>query len=334
MKRRWIVLISVVSVLVLCAIIGTVVFLTSAYDGDEDAYIYIYDDYDADVVTDKLREAGVRATAFRLLASYDYNVRSGRYVVHRGDNILMIYRRLRSGEQVAVNLMLPSVRTMDSLAALLGRNLMIDSLSFATAFADTAYIARYGYTCETLPALFIPNTYQLYWNISLDKFMQRMKRENANYWNSARDAAAKEIGLSHVEVATLASIIDEETANNEEKPTIAGLYLNRLRKGMLLEADPTVKFANADFALRRILKRHLMVDNPYNTYKYPGLPPGPIRIPSVAGMDAVLHYEENDYLFMCAKEDFSGTHNFAKTLGEHLQNARRYQKALNARNIR
>ena len=141
------------------------------------------------------------------------------------------------------------------------------------------------------------------------------------------------MGLTPNEVATLASIIDEETANNGEKPMVAGMYLNRLKKGMLLQADPTVKFALGDFTLRRILNKHLEVDNPYNTYKYPGLPPGPIRVPSVQGLEAVLNPAQSNYLYMCAKEDFSGTHNFACTLAEHLQNARRYQQALNQRGI-
>ena len=174
----------------------------------------------------------------------------------------------------------------------------------------------------------------MYWNVSLDGLMQRMKREHDAYWNADRKQKAAAQGLTPNEVATLASIIDEETANNAEKPMIAGMYLNRLKRGMLLQADPTVKYALKDFTLQRILNRHLEVESPYNTYKYAGLMPGPIRVPSVQAIEAVLNPAQHDYLYMCAKEDFSGTHNFARTLSEHMQNARRYQQALNKLGIK
>ena len=183
-------------------------------------------------------------------------------------------------------------------------------------------------------ALFIPDTYEVYWNISLDKLMKKMEKANNNFWNEERTTKANAMGLTKDEVATLASIVDEETANNSEKPMIAGMYFNRLKKGMPLQADPTIKFALKDFALRRIYHKLLTVDSPYNTYKNQGLPPGPIKIASVAGIDAVLNYVHHDYLYMCAKEDFSGTHNFAVTYSEHLQNAAKYTKALNNRGIK
>ena len=183
-------------------------------------------------------------------------------------------------------------------------------------------------------ALFIPDTYEVYWNISIDKLMEKMVKGNQHFWNQQRTQKAKAMGLSPVEVATLASILDEETANNAEKPMIAGMYYNRLKAGMPLQADPTVKFALKDFALRRIYNKLLQTDSPYNTYKNTGLPPGPIKIASIAGIDAVLNHVRHDYLYMCAKEDFSGTHNFAKTYQEHLNNAGRYTKALNQRGIK
>ena len=161
-----------------------------------------------------------------------------------------------------------------------------------------------------------------------------MIKENKAFWNAERTEKAKSLDMTKEEVCTLASIVDEETANNAEKPLVAGLYINRLKRGMLLQADPTVKFSHQDFGLRRILFKHLEIDSPYNTYKYAGLPPGPIRIPSVAGINSVLNYSRHNYIYMCAKEDFSGTHNFASTLGEHNRNARKYQQALNRRNIR
>ena len=160
-----------------------------------------------------------------------------------------------------------------------------------------------------------------------------MVKEHDRFWNGKRTEQAKAIGFTPIEIATIASIVEEETANKAEKPMVAGLYINRLHKDMLLQADPTVKFALQEFGLRRILNKHLEADSPYNTYKYAGLPPGPIRIPSVDGLESVLNYSRHDYLYMCAKEDFSGTHNFAKNINEHLANARRYQQALNQRKI-
>ncbi len=320
--------------LLVCLIAMAGVFLTPAFVGEEAAYVYILPEDSLGGVRAKLRAEGVRTVGLGALSLAGYDVRPGRYAIQGGDNIVDIFRRLRNGQQEPLNLVLPSLRTVDDLAGFLGRHLMLDSAEVAMAFADTAYIARYGYTRETLPALFIPNTYQMYWSIPLDNFMQRMRSENEAFWTAGRDAKAREIGLSHAEVATLASIVDEETARGDEKPTIAGLYLNRLRRGIPLQADPTVKFAVGDIALRRIRGEHLKVESPYNTYLHKGLPPGPIRIPSVGGIDAVLNHTVHDYIFMCAKEDFSGTHNFAATFREHLGNARRYQKALNERGIR
>ena len=265
---------------------------------------------------------------------FSYNLRTGRYRVEPETTCLGLYRLLRNGTQEPMNLVIPNSRTMEKLAAVLSQSLMVDSAEIASVLTDSSYLDRHGYTTATIPALFIPNTYEVYWDISVDKLIERMEHENSHFWTEERKAKAKACGLTQEQVATLASIVDEETANNAEKPMIAGLYLNRLRLGMPLQADPTVKFAVGDFSLRRILHKHLMVDSPYNTYRVEGLPPGPIRIASIAGLDAVLNHVEHPYLYMCAKEDFSGTHNFASTLPEHYRNARRYVKALNARGIR
>ena len=228
----------------------------------------------------------------------------------------------------------PSVRTVDRLVRAVSRQLMIDSLDIAKLISDSAYCAQMGYTQETLPSLFIPNTYEVYWNMSADAFMKRMQKEHAAFWNNDRLKKAQHIGLTPEEVSTLASIVEEETANGPEKPMVAGLYINRLNKGMLLQADPTVKFGLQEFGLKRILFKHLEVDSPYNTYKHAGLPPGPIRIPSIQGLESVLNYTQHHYIYMCAKEDFSGTHNFAVTAAQHQANARRYQQALNRRKIK
>ena len=185
-----------------------------------------------------------------------------------------------------------------------------------------------------MPALFIPNTYEAYWNTDAEAFIQRMKKEYERFWTQERKDKAQACGLTPVEVSTLASIVEEETANGPEKPMVAGLYIKRLNKGMLLQADPTVKFGLQEFGLKRILFKHLEVDSPYNTYKHAGLPPGPIRIPSIQGLESVLNYTQHHYIYMCAKEDFSGTHNFAVTAAQHQANARRYQQALNRRKIK
>ena len=267
-------------------------------------------------------------------SGYADHIRTGRYAIHPGEGALMVFRHLKNGQQTPVSLTIPEVRTIDRLAGALARKLMLDSADVAIHLSDSAYCARWGYDTASVAALFVPNTYDIYWNVGLDRLMERMEKENQKFWNDERRGKAEAMGMTPVEVATMASIIDEETANNAEKPMIAGMYYNRLKAGMPLQADPTIKFALKDFALRRIYHKLLYIDSPYNTYRYEGLPPGPIKIASIAGIDAVLNHVEHDYLYMCAKEDFSGTHNFARTYQEHLQNAARYTKALNERGIK
>jgi UPF0755 protein len=223
---------------------------------------------------------------------------------------------------------------MEQMAKRLSAKLMIDSTTIADALTDNAFCHQLGYDTCTIACAFVPNTYEVYWNTSVEKLMQRMTNEHDKFWTSERKQKAATIGLTPNEVCTLASIIDEETANNDEKPMIAGMYLNRLHIGMPLQADPTVKFALKDFALKRIYHAHLEVESPYNTYKNAGLPPGPIKVASIRGIDAVLNRIAHNYLYMCAKEDFSGTHNFATTYQEHQANATRYAKALNQRGIK
>ena len=292
--------------------------------------IYIDRDDNVDSVKTK-SELGWRWDIYNKV--FSFSPKTGRYRVLPDMTCLQLYRLLRNGTQEPMNLVVPTARTMDRLASALSQSLMVDSAEIAQALTDSAYCDAHGYTTATIPALFIPNTYEVYWDISVDKLVERMQRENNLFWTAERKAKAEAIGLTHEQVATLASIVDEETANNGEKPIIAGLYLNRLRIGMKLQADPTVKFAVGDFSLRRILGKHLLVESPYNTYRNEGLPPGPIRIASIVGLDAVLNPAEHPYLYMCAKEDFSGTHNYARTLSEHYANARRYIRALNERGI-
>lgn len=326
---------------ILCAIVAVGVmayflFAPISKTGESD-YLYIDDDDNVDSVTVKLSEiatSGGVMTVKTLAGCMGYNVRSGRYALESGMGAMKFFRHLRNGQQDPVMLTVPSVRTKERLAQELSECLMLDVDSLLLALNDPEVCARYELDTCNVVSMFIPNSYEVYWNISLDKFLDRMKKESDNFWQGERLAKAQKLNLTPEEVITLASIIDEETANNPEKPMIAGMYYNRLQKGMPLQADPTIKYALQQFELRRIYTKLLSVISPYNTYRNTGLPPGPIRVPSVAGIDAVLNLVHHDYLYMCAKEDFSGTHNFARTYPEHLLNAAKYSRALDARNIK
>ena len=321
-------------------------FFTSLSNSNETQYLYIDADDNIDSVENKLSEIATPhgSNAFKILARHtDYadHIKTGRYAVSASNGALITFRHIKNGMQEPVNLTIPSVRTIGRLSAEIAKHLMLDSTEIASALTNEATCQKYGYDTSTIACMFIPNTYGVYWNISIEKFLSRMKHENDNFWSAERTTKAKELKLSKDEVITLASIIDEETANNAEKPMVAGMYYNRLMlrnaeypKGMPLQADPTIKYAWKNFELRRIYHNLLNIDSPYNTYRYEGLPPGPIRIPSVAGIDAVLNLTHHNYLYMCAKEDFSGTHNFATTYKEHLANAAKYAAALNARGIK
>lgn len=305
----------------------------------ETVYLYIGKDKNFDDLCRQLIDsAGCnRIGSFKQLAGllkYPANIRTGRYAVEPGMNNLDLLNDLRRGHQVATRLTFNNIRFKDDLAERLDEQLMLDKDEILALLNDSAYCDSLGFTTETINALFIPNTYEVYWNIPARKLMQRMQREYKAFWTDKRLEKAQAIGLTPVEVAILASIVEEETAAADEYPIVAGLYLNRLHRGIPLQADPTVKFAVGDFTLQRILFQHLEIDSPYNTYKYAGLPPGPLRIPTIKGMDSVLNHMKHNYLYMCAKEDFSGRHNFAATLAEHNRNANRYRAELNRRKIR
>lgn len=306
---------------------------------EETAYIYIYPNDSTESITEKIESAARPRSmqGFKILAKHnnlEQQKRTGRYAIYDGDDMYAIYRRIVCHEQTPVKVVIPATRTIEQLVGTVSRQLMLDSLALIGYTLDPAYCGRIGYTDETLPTLFLPNTYEFYWDISPERFMIRMMKERKRFWNEQRCNKAKELGMTIEEVATLASIVDEETNNNAEKPIVAGLYINRLKKGMPLQADPTIKFAIGDFARKRILKADLETESPYNTYKYKGLPPGPIRIPTLQGIESVLNHAKHNYIYMCAKEDFSGTHNFASTLKQHNINAQRYQQELNKLNIK
>ena len=309
-------------------------------------YVYIDEDDTADSVFVKLdafahTHGMTGLTTLVRHSGYADHIRSGRYAIQPGEGALTVFRHLKNGLQTPLSLTVPEVRTMERLAAVLGRKLMLDSAAIADALTDQDFCRQYGYDTATVAAMFVPDTYDVYWNVSMEKLMERMQKEHDRFWNGERLALAQKMELTPVEVATMASIIDEETANDAEKPMIAGMYYNRLKlrnaeypEGMPLQADPTIKFAHKDFGLRRIYHKLLTIDSPYNTYVNPGLPPGPIKIAPIAGIDAVLKHVDHNYYYMCAKEDFSGTHSFATTYAEHLQNAAKYTRALNERGIK
>ena len=305
----------------------------------EHTYLYIDKDDNIDSVYTKIEEAGApqQMLGFKLLSNilgYDEAVKTGKYEIGNHLTTIDIIRNLRNKHQVPVRLTIPNVRTMSRLSYKLAKSIEPDSAELMQCFTDSAFCEKYHSTPATISCLFLPNTYEVYWDITPEQLATKMEKESMKFWSKERRAKADSLEMTLTEVMTLASIVDQETANNAEKPKIAGMYLNRLKKGMLLQADPTVKFALQQFSLRRILHEHLKFDSPYNTYIYKGLPPGPISIPALSSIEAVLNADPNDYLFMCAKEDFSGTHNFASTYSEHLKNARKYTRALNARGIK
>jgi len=304
----------------------------------EDKFLYIADGATFKNVQDSLFKGDYvgNLVAFSVLAKfmkYDQNIKPGRYLLKKNMSNREAILLLRSGKQVPVSVTFNNVRLKDELSEKITRQLEIDSATFGNVLNDTSLIQKYGFNLYTIPAMFIPNTYEVYWNIGAKKLLERFHWEYQQFWNAERLGKAREIGLSPIEISILASIVQAETTKMDEAPRIAGVYINRLKRNIPLQADPTLVFALGDFSIKRVIKEYFKIDSPYNTYKYAGLPPGPINVPSIAALDAVLNYEKHSYLYFCADEDFSGYHNFAKSLKQHLNNARRYQNALNKARI-
>lgn len=264
------------------------------------------------------------------LSGYDKNIVPGRFVLRRGMTNLAAIKFLKTGNQQPVKLTFSYVRLTDELAEKLTKNIGVSPEEFKDALANFVANNNEGFTKENVRCMFLPNTYEVYFNVTASELIARMHSEFKKFWNEERLAKAKKIGLTPLEVSILASIVQAETVKQDEAPLIAGLYINRLKKDIALQADPTLVYASGDFSLKRIYNVHKGVDSPYNTYKYPGLPPGPINVPQIVNIEAVLNYTQSNYYYMCAKEDFSGYHNFAANLSEHSVNARKYQKALTA----
>ncbi|MDR2835357.1 MAG: endolytic transglycosylase MltG [Bacteroidales bacterium] len=300
---------------------------------ESEYYIYIKTNSNFDSVINILEQSDkiIDIESFKFVAKlkkYHDKIYPGKYKITKLMSNNELINNLRSGKQSTVKLSFISVRNLDILAGKLSYFLEPDSIEFSQAFKNNNIIQEYNFKREIFMSFFIPNTYEFYWNTSVEDFIRRMNKEYENFWNESRKEKAEEIGLTQIEVSILASIVEEETNKNDEKTIIAGIYINRLNKEMLLQADPTVKFAVGDITLTRILNRHLEIDSPYNTYKYKGLPPGPICVPSISSIDAVLNAEKHNYLYFCAKPDFSGYHNFAISLSQHNIYAKQYHDAL------
>lgn len=275
--------------------------------------------------------------AFKFYAKYINlfsSVKPGRYKIEPNMSVIRVARMLKLGEQVPVNVTFNNIRTIPQLAGKISSQLDIDSLELQNYLFSNESYEKYGVDSTTMLSIFIPNTYELYWSSSAESFTDRMFNEYKNFWTKERLAKLKRCNLTRVEAITLASIVYEETKQRDEMPRVAGVYLNRLRIGMPLQADPTVKYALQDFAIKRVLNKHLEYDSPYNTYLYRGLPPSPISMPSIAAIDGVLNAEKHSYLYFCARPTFDGYHNFATSYSEHLNNAKAYTNELNRRKIK
>ena len=327
-----------VVVVVSMILIYRIIFSAEVIPEKERAVIYIPTGSIYNDVKDSLR-AHFTVKNWKILdwvarkKSYPQLVKAGRYVIDKSLSYPALINILRSGQQKPVNVTFSDIRTVNELAGRVGHQIEADSAQIISFLNNLENYRNDGFTRENIISVFVPNTYRLYWNTTPGEFYDRMLREYRKFWNEERLARAREKNLTQTEVAILASIIDDEAAKADEKPRIAGVYLNRLKRGILLQADPTIKFALNDFTITRVLYKHLLVDSPYNTYKHTGFPPGPIGCPTIEGLDAVLNAEKHDFLFFAAKADFSGYHNFSKTLAEHNRYAALFQKELDKRKI-
>jgi UPF0755 protein len=267
------------------------------------------------------------------IMKYPDHIKTGHYILKEGMSNRQIISKLRSKQQDPVKLVFNNIRIKEELAGHISEQLETDSVSLLKLLNDADYLKTFGFTTDNIISMFIPNTYEVYWDITPEKFMEKMHKEYLAFWTDKRKARLSEIKLTELQAITMASIVEKETNRNDEKPDVAGVYMNRLHDGWLLQADPTLVYALGDFSIKRVLNVYKTIDSPYNTYKYFGLPPGPICLPSISSIDAVLNYRQHQYMYFCAREDFSGYHNFAVTMNEHLLNAAKYQQALNQKGI-
>ena len=302
----------------------------------KDYVLYVYPEMTVGQVMDSLsaRAGVIRPKSLdRAFAEMDVAncMKPGRYVVDTTVPSIYVARMLVYGWQTPQNMTLSgTLRKKDRIAQRIGSQMMVDSAAVANALNDKDFLAKYGFTPENVFALILPDTYEMYWTASVDEIFDRFKKEYDAFWTDERVAKAKAQGLDKMQVSVLASIVSGETLKSFEYPVIAGVYLNRYKIGMKLQADPTIAYC-FDYTLDRILKKHLTVDSPYNTYKHVGLPPAPINVPPKGCLEAVLNPEKHKYIYFCASPAFDGTHRFAVTYNEHLKNAREFQRELTKR---
>ena len=305
---------------------------------EKPVYLYIHTGWKFDDVLKELKDKHYvkDLKSFEKIArrkKYVDKVQPGRYRLQKGMSNNSLINMLRAGEQDPVKLILSGVRKKEELVHKFCTKLEMDSADLLATLNDNQFLKKYKLDRENVLTLFIPNTYELKWNISIHQLLDRIAKEHDEFWTPERKKKAEAAELTPVEVSILASIVQSETTKDDDKPIIAGVYINRIHKDMPLEADPTLVWALNDFTIKRVLNEHKKIDSPYNTYKYAGLPPGPICLPTINTLDAVLNYEHHNYIYFCAKEDFSGYSNFATTLKEHQENAKRYTRELNKRKI-
>lgn len=336
-KTKLFVIITVLAIIVVASAVFTVPFFSSG--ASKAKTIYIYPDMTESAFSDSLKADFGQAYARRVMILSNYRQiitprHIGAYRVEKGMSPFELWRQLSSGTQSPVKFTFNNLRTVADFAESASRQLCMDKNDILRLLTDSASCASFGFTPQTVPAMLIPDTYEVYWSVKPEKLLEKMHDNYIRFWNDERKTKAKKLGLTPEEVVTLASIVEEETAYSPEKDKVARLYLNRLSKGMKLQSDPTVKFAIGDFSLKRILHKHLAANSPYNTYAVQGLPPGPIRMPEKSTVNAVLNAPPHDYIYMCAKADFSGSHEFTASYAEHLRYARLYQAALNRRGIK
>ncbi|GLR20155.1 endolytic transglycosylase MltG [Portibacter lacus] len=317
------------------------IFKENVLIGLEDRELYIPTGSTYDDVKQLLETEGIinNASSFDRVASWmkykESDISSGKFTIKSDWNNKSLISLLRSGKQTPIKITFNNLRTKEDLAGKISSYIELDSLTLVEYFQNEETQKSYDLLPETFLTLFIPNTYEFYWNVTKEELVTRLAKEHDKFWSrEERESKAQALNLSKEEIYTLASIVEKESQRNQEKPRLAGVYLNRIERGIPLQADPTVVYANGDFGLRRVLLKHLEFDSPYNTYKYAGLPPGPIYMPSIASIDAVLNREKHKYLYFCASPEIQGAHLFAETLSQHNANARRYHRWLNAQGIR
>jgi UPF0755 protein len=304
----------------------------------ESRFVYIPTGAGFDEVRNMFYEQDIvnNVVAFSFLAkimNYDELVKPGRYLLTGNMSNRDAIRMLRAGEQVPVNITFNNVRLLEDLPPKICQGIELKPGELQEKLDDPSVREAYGFNNDTFKCMFIPNTYEVYWTISVEELLDRMHQEYMDYWTEERKKKADSANLSPVEAIILASIVKAECSMTEEAPVIAGLYINRLKRNYALQADPTVVYANGDFGIKRVLNKHKEIDSPYNTYLYPGLPPGPINMPEPVYIDAVLNYARHNYLYMVARADFSGYHVFSTNLQDHLALAAKYQRALNKEGI-